>query len=180
MAAYMSEFMVQLQGARSSSGHHRSLCAAEQRYYQSTAREVRRLSSLARSPVYGTFGEALQGAVTVRAFGAQARMAALNQEQVGLLQRASITGATPCIQRLQLCVWPLGLSQGSTEQCCKLFQPPERAFCARINLMTACSRRLSMSGVLDLLPIWFMRGAQGPRSWPYVLTASMVECAQAA
>ncbi|KAK9791817.1 hypothetical protein WJX73_008914 [Symbiochloris irregularis] len=62
-----------------------------QRYYQSTAREVRRLSSLARSPVYGTFGEALHGATTIRAFAAQTRMAALNQEQVGLLQRANIT-----------------------------------------------------------------------------------------
>ena len=63
-----------------------------QHYYQATAREVRRLTSVVRSPVYSTFSEALHGAVTIRAFGAQKRMALVNEQQVALLQRANLTG----------------------------------------------------------------------------------------
>lgn len=64
-----------------------------QGYYQSTAREVRRLTSVVRSPVYSTFNEALHGAVTIRAFDAQPRMLGVNHQQVGMLQRANLTGA---------------------------------------------------------------------------------------
>ncbi|KAL3522804.1 hypothetical protein ACH5RR_015638 [Cinchona calisaya] len=47
-------------------------------YYQSTAREVKRLDSVSRSPVYAQFGEALNGLSTIRAYKAYDRMANIN------------------------------------------------------------------------------------------------------
>lgn len=47
-------------------------------YYQSTAREVKRLDSITRSPVYAQFGEALNGLSTIRAYKAYDRMSAIN------------------------------------------------------------------------------------------------------
>nr|QIT08318.1 putative ABC transporter C family member 2-like protein [Siraitia grosvenorii] len=47
-------------------------------YYQSTAREVKRLDSISRSPVYAQFGEALNGLPTIRAYKAYDRMAEIN------------------------------------------------------------------------------------------------------
>ncbi|KAK7303090.1 hypothetical protein RJT34_13989 [Clitoria ternatea] len=47
-------------------------------YYQSTAREVKRLDSISRSPVYAQFGEALNGLATIRAYKAYDRMADIN------------------------------------------------------------------------------------------------------
>lgn len=47
-------------------------------YYQSTAREVKRLDSISRSPVYAQFGEALNGLATIRAYKAYDRMAKVN------------------------------------------------------------------------------------------------------
>ncbi|RAL50240.1 hypothetical protein DM860_007914 [Cuscuta australis] len=47
-------------------------------YYQSTAREVKRLDSISRSPVYAQFGEALNGLPTIRAYKAYDRMANIN------------------------------------------------------------------------------------------------------
>ncbi|XP_021729901.1 ABC transporter C family member 2-like [Chenopodium quinoa] len=47
-------------------------------YFQSTAREVKRLDSVSRSPVYAQFGEALNGLATIRAYQAYDRMANIN------------------------------------------------------------------------------------------------------
>ncbi|GAV87979.1 ABC_tran domain-containing protein/ABC_membrane domain-containing protein [Cephalotus follicularis] len=47
-------------------------------YYQSTSREVKRLDSITRSPVYAQFGEALNGLPTIRAYKAYDRMANIN------------------------------------------------------------------------------------------------------
>ncbi|KAG8652165.1 ABC transporter C family member 2 isoform X1 [Manihot esculenta] len=47
-------------------------------YYQSTAREVKRMDSISRSPVYAQFGEALNGLSTIRAYKAYDRMADIN------------------------------------------------------------------------------------------------------
>ncbi|KAL0442459.1 UNVERIFIED_CONTAM: ABC transporter C family member 2 [Sesamum latifolium] len=47
-------------------------------YYQSTSREVKRLDSITRSPVYAQFGEALNGLSTIRAYKAYDRMASIN------------------------------------------------------------------------------------------------------
>ncbi|KAG1338494.1 ABC transporter C family member 2 [Cocos nucifera] len=45
---------------------------------ESTAREVKRLDSITRSPVYAQFGEALNGLSTIRAYKAYDRMANIN------------------------------------------------------------------------------------------------------
>ncbi|XP_057458600.1 ABC transporter C family member 12-like isoform X2 [Lotus japonicus] len=47
-------------------------------YYQSTAREVKRLDSITRSPVYAHFGESLNGLSSIRAYKAYDRMAQIN------------------------------------------------------------------------------------------------------
>ncbi|CAK9321250.1 unnamed protein product [Citrullus colocynthis] len=47
-------------------------------YYQSMAREIKRLDSISRSPVYAQFGEALNGLSTIRAYKAYDRMADIN------------------------------------------------------------------------------------------------------
>lgn len=40
-------------------------------YYRATSRELRRLDSVSRSPIYTSFTEALDGASTIRAFARQ-------------------------------------------------------------------------------------------------------------
>ncbi|GAV76403.1 ABC_tran domain-containing protein/ABC_membrane domain-containing protein [Cephalotus follicularis] len=47
-------------------------------YYQSTSREVKRMDSITRSPVYAQFGEALNGLSSIRAYQAYDRMAYVN------------------------------------------------------------------------------------------------------
>ncbi|GLT85717.1 hypothetical protein SLE2022_038970 [Rubroshorea leprosula] len=47
-------------------------------YFQNTGREVKRLDSITRSPVYAQFGEALNGLSTIRAYKAYDRMADIN------------------------------------------------------------------------------------------------------
>ncbi|POO04129.1 ATP-binding cassette containing protein [Trema orientale] len=47
-------------------------------YYQSTAREVKRLDSITRSPIYAQFGEALNGLSSIRAYKAYDRIANIN------------------------------------------------------------------------------------------------------
>ncbi|KAG8385285.1 hypothetical protein BUALT_Bualt03G0026100 [Buddleja alternifolia] len=47
-------------------------------YYQSTGREVKRLDSITRSPIYAQFGEALNGLSTSRAYKAYDQMANIN------------------------------------------------------------------------------------------------------
>ncbi len=63
-----------------------------QRYYQQTAREVRRLNSISRSPVYSGFAEALEGCMTIRASRQQKRFAELNEEAVSVMQQTSVAG----------------------------------------------------------------------------------------
>ncbi|OMO75049.1 hypothetical protein CCACVL1_16349 [Corchorus capsularis] len=47
-------------------------------YYQSTSREVKRLDSITRSPIYAQFGEALNGLSSIRAYKAYDRIASVN------------------------------------------------------------------------------------------------------
>ncbi|CAL5025388.1 unnamed protein product [Urochloa decumbens] len=47
-------------------------------YYQTTSREVKRMDSITRSPVYAQFSEALNGLSTIRAYKAYDRMANIN------------------------------------------------------------------------------------------------------
>jgi ATP-binding cassette subfamily C (CFTR/MRP) protein 1 len=43
------------------------------RFYVSTTRQLKRLESVSRSPIYSLFGESLNGINTIRAFKAQPR-----------------------------------------------------------------------------------------------------------
>lgn len=47
-------------------------------YYQSTSREVKRMDSITRSPVYAQFGEAINGLSSIRAYKAYDRVANIN------------------------------------------------------------------------------------------------------
>lgn len=42
-------------------------------YYRSTSRELRRLDSVSRSPIYASFTETLDGSSTLRAFKSEVR-----------------------------------------------------------------------------------------------------------
>ena len=52
------------------------------RYFQYTNRELKRLDSVARSPIYSFFGQCLAGLATIRAFRACDRMAEESAEKV--------------------------------------------------------------------------------------------------
>ncbi|KAI9003964.1 P-loop containing nucleoside triphosphate hydrolase protein [Hyaloraphidium curvatum] len=52
------------------------------RFYRYTAREIRRLEAISRSPLYNHLGETLNGLSTIRAFGAQDRFLAENRRRV--------------------------------------------------------------------------------------------------
>jgi ABC-type multidrug transport system fused ATPase/permease subunit len=54
-----------------------------QRIFQfSTSRQLKRLESVSRSPVYSHFGETLSGASTIRAFGLQNRFIRISDAKV--------------------------------------------------------------------------------------------------
>ncbi|CCD27007.1 ATP-binding cassette glutathione S-conjugate transporter YCF1 NDAI_0J01150 [Naumovozyma dairenensis CBS 421] len=53
-----------------------------QQYYLRTSRELRRLDSITRSPVYSHFQETLGGIVTIRGYGQQKRFSQINQCRV--------------------------------------------------------------------------------------------------
>ncbi|KAI9102399.1 hypothetical protein DFS34DRAFT_389500 [Phlyctochytrium arcticum] len=53
-----------------------------QKIYRSASRELKRLDSTSRSPLYAHFGETLTGAATIRAYGEQDRFIAVNDMMV--------------------------------------------------------------------------------------------------
>ncbi|KAF9613747.1 hypothetical protein IFM89_010477 [Coptis chinensis] len=63
-------------------------------YYRSTSRELRRLDSVSRSPIYASFTETLDGSSTIRAFKAKECFLARFTEHVALYQRTSYTEIT--------------------------------------------------------------------------------------
>lgn len=59
-----------------------------QRYYLRTSRELKRLDSVSRSPIYAHFQESLGGIATIRAYQQQARFAQENEWRVDANLRA--------------------------------------------------------------------------------------------
>jgi ABC-type multidrug transport system fused ATPase/permease subunit len=50
--------------------------------YLTTSRELKRIESVTRSPIYAQFSESLSGVATIRAYNAEARFSKLNMEKV--------------------------------------------------------------------------------------------------
>ena len=53
-----------------------------QRFYVATSCQLRRLESVSRSPIFSHFGETVQGASTIRAFGHQERFILESEQRV--------------------------------------------------------------------------------------------------
>lgn len=74
-------------------------------FYRSTSRELRRLDSVSRSPIYASFTETLNGSSTIRAFKSEDYFMAKFKEHVVLYQRTSYSELTASLWlslRLQL------------------------------------------------------------------------------
>lgn len=59
-----------------------------QQYYLKTSRELRRLDSVSRSPIYANFQESLNGVSIIRAYGQEERFRFLNQARIDKNMRA--------------------------------------------------------------------------------------------
>jgi ABC-type multidrug transport system fused ATPase/permease subunit len=59
-----------------------------QKYYLRTSRELKRLDSVSRSPIYAHFQESLSGISTIRAYGQTNRFALENEWRVDANLRA--------------------------------------------------------------------------------------------
>lgn len=63
-------------------------------YYRSTSRELRRLDSVSRSPIYASFTETLDGAATIRAFKSEEFFLLRFIQHITLYQRTSFSEVT--------------------------------------------------------------------------------------
>jgi ATP-binding cassette subfamily C (CFTR/MRP) protein 1 len=59
-----------------------------QQYYLRTSRELRRLDSITRSPIFSSFQESLNGAAVIRAYGQVARFVSMNKSGINENMRA--------------------------------------------------------------------------------------------
>lgn len=64
------------------------LCPSFQRFYISTSRQLRRLDSVTRSPIYSHFGETVSGLSVVRAYGHQERFLKQNEVTMDINQKS--------------------------------------------------------------------------------------------
>lgn len=64
------------------------LCHSFQRFYISTSRQLRRLDSVTRSPIYSHFGETVSGLSVIRAYGHQERFLKHNEIIMDINQKS--------------------------------------------------------------------------------------------
>ncbi|XP_065830509.1 ATP-binding cassette sub-family C member 10-like [Oscarella lobularis] len=80
-----------------------------QRYYRRTSRELKRLSSVTRSPIYAHFSESLTGLESIRAYRQTERFAKENEEKLDINQRANF-GEYAASQWLSIRLQMLGVT----------------------------------------------------------------------
>ena len=62
-----------------------------QRYYIPTARELQRIESITRSPIFANFGEAVAGVATIRAYGKQRHFTSISDSKIRTNCNAFVT-----------------------------------------------------------------------------------------
>lgn len=65
-----------------------------QQYYLNSSRELQRLNSISRSPIFALFGESLSGLTTIRGYGKVQDFIALNEEKIDENQKAHFLSTT--------------------------------------------------------------------------------------
>jgi ABC-type multidrug transport system fused ATPase/permease subunit len=65
-----------------------------QQYYLNSSRELQRLNSISRSPVFALFGESLSGLSTIRGYGKVSDFIRLNEEKIDENQKAHFLSTT--------------------------------------------------------------------------------------
>lgn len=84
------------------------------RYFRNSSRELQRLTSISSTPIFSAFTEALQGAITIQATGAQPRFLAAHLKRVNHNMRAdfhlTVCGMWLSVRLESLCTLVIGLT----------------------------------------------------------------------